>query len=213
MKKIFITLLAFIFSANIFTCHASSDFDYGVDKSTSFNDAATFVTDEKETIHTTIDYVPLFNRTLSVPVGQNTSALIRTFCDFESSSTYDASAVLLNLYCGDKSNFTLTVSGDGYSVSGVSEDGEVAVYNIPQGEFSAYVKNDDSSDLSCETFLIGYGLDGSPEEGYNLDLECYDKDSSGGKTNIWHWLGPVIGVTGAGATGGIWYTIKSRLKC
>ncbi len=192
MKKIFITLLTFVFSANLFTCSASNVFDYGVDKTASFNDAATFVTDEKETIHTTIDYVPLFNRTLSVPVGQNTSALIRTFCDFES-STYDASAVLLNLYCGDKSNFTLTVSGDGYSVSGVSEDGEVAVYNIPQGEFSAYVKNDDVSDLSCETFLIGYGLDGSPEEGYNLDLECYDKDSSGGKTNIWHWLGPTIG--------------------
>lgn len=119
------------------------------------------------------------------------------------SSTYDTATIYLNSYCGDNSNYTLTLSGNNYSSSVLSQDGEVGIINIPEGEFSAYINNNDDKELSCSTVLLGVGLDTTPEEGYNINLTCYDKLEDGTKTNFWYWLGPVIGVVGAaGLVGG-----------
>lgn len=72
MKKILISnLIIFSFLCNALVCFASDDFDYGVNKTTdvSFNDVFT-INDyaNKTTISTTIDFVPLFNRSLIVPI-------------------------------------------------------------------------------------------------------------------------------------------------
>ena len=53
---------------------------------------------------------------------------------------------------------------------------------------------------------MGIGSDTTPEEGFNINLTCYDKQPDGKKTNMWYWLGPVIGVIGAAAIGGGSYT-------
>ena len=49
---------------------------------------------------------------------------------------------------------------------------------------------------------MGIGSDTTPEEGFNINLTCYDKQPDGKKTNMWYWLGPVIGVVGAAVIGG-----------
>mgnify|MGYP004662362647 CR=1 FL=1 len=203
MNKIFIsTLIVFSFFGNTLACFAQDDdFDYGLNKTIDlrFNDKFTINDNTKKT-STTIDFVPLFNRSLIVPVKKNISALIRTFCKM-CSSTYDVAAVYLNSYCGDNSNYTFTVSGNNYSISIPSTDGEVGIGNIPEGEFSAYIENNDDTDLTCNTNLLGYGLDTTPEEGYHINLTCYDKLPDGEKTNMWAWLGPVVGVVGAAGLG------------
>ena len=207
MKKFLIILLTIVLSCNFLVCFGSDDFDYGIDKSIdksvsdviSIHDNTTGIV---KTTSQTIDFVPVFNRTVAVPNGQNASALIRSFCDLKSDG-YNSSALLLDSYCGNTSNYTLTVSGDKYSLSVMSDEGEVAIVNIPPGEFSAHIKsNNDDDELNCSTRMLAYGLASIPEEGFNINLTCYDKDETGKKTNMWYWLGPVIAVIGAGAIGG-----------
>ena len=208
MKKFFIIhLLIFSICCNSIICFASSEFDYGIDKTTdvNFNDVITIndnTTGINKKTSTTIDFVPLFKRSVIVPIKENISALIRNFCKM-CSDTYDSAAVYLDSYCGDNISYTLTLSGNNYSLAVPSTDGEVGIYNIPEGEFSAYIENNDVTELNCSTSLLGYGLDTTPEEGYNINLTCYDKLPDGKKTNMWYWLGPVIGVVGAaGLVGG-----------
>ena len=207
MKKFFITgLLIFSVICNSIICFASGDFDYGINKTTdiSFNDVITIydnTTGTETTTSTTIDFVPLFNKSLIVPIKQNVSALIRNFCKM-CANTYDMAAVYLDSYCGANSNYTLTVLGSNYSLSVAPENGTIGIMNIPEGEFSAYIENNDDIDLNCSTSLLGYGLDTTPEEGYDINLTCYDKQEDGKKTNMWYWLGPVIGVVGAALIGG-----------
>lgn len=185
MKKILIlNLLMFSFFCNTCPCFASDNFDYGINKTTdvSFDDNFTINDDTAETnkkTFTTIDFVPLFNRAVEVPAKKNASILFRHFCEM-CSKTYDTAAVYLNSYCGDRSDYTLTLSGNDYSLSVASTGGEVSIANIPEGEFSAYIYNDGDKGLSCTTTLLGYGLDTTPEEGYNISLTCYDKLPSGG---------------------------------
>ena len=64
-----------------------------------------------------------------------------------------------------------------------------------------HINNNEAVDLSCETYLLGIGSDTTPEEGYNINLTCYDKLPDGKKTNMWTWLGPVVGVVGAAGLG------------
>ena len=207
MKKFLIILLTFaLINYNFNFCYASDDFDYGINKTTdiSFNNVITIydnTTGTETTTSATIDFVPLFNKSLIVPIKENVSALIRNFCKM-CSNTYDMAAVYLDSYCGANSNYTLTVSGDNYSLSVTPENGTVGIMNIPEGEFSAYIENNDDIDLNCSTSLLGYGLDTTPEEGYDINLTCYDKQEDGQKTNMWYWLGPVIGVVGAALIGG-----------
>ena len=201
MKKILIILLTFTLTYNSNFCHASDDFDYGINKTTdiNFNNVITVydnTTGTETTTSTTIDFVPLFNRSIVVPIKKNVSALIRTFCQM-CSKTYDSAAVYLGSYCGDNSNYTLTVSGNNYSLSVTPENGTVGIMDIPEGEFSAYIENNDDTELNCSTSLLGYGLDTTPEEGYHINLTCYDKLPDGKKTNMWTWLGPVVGVGAA----------------
>ncbi len=196
MKKILIILLMFILSTNFLTCYASSedDFDYGIGTTDdfSFNETATIITTDSESktserIFTTVDFVPVFNRTIIVPIKKSVSALIKTFCNFWSGG-YDSSALYLNTNCEVGSNYNLTLIKGDDSLSATSELGEVNIFNITQGEFSAYISNNDDHDLSCNTFLFGYGSDTTPEEGFNISLKCYDKDENSGKTNMWWWL-------------------------
>lgn len=208
MSKTFIaSLLICCITCHSITCFASGDFDYGINKTTdvNFNKVITVydnTTEIETTKSTTLDFVPLFKRSVVVPIKENVSALIRTFCKM-CSSTYDATALYLDSYCGNNSNYTLTVSGDNYTLSVMPENGTVGIINIPEGEFSAYIKNNDDAELNCSTSLLGYGLDTTPEEGYNINLTCYDKLPDGKKTNMWKWLGPVIGLVGAaGLVGG-----------
>lgn len=201
MKKIFIILLMFILSTNFLTCYASSegDFDYGVDPAdkSGFNETATIITHDNEkgtnkTISTTIDFVPLFNRTIIVPIKGEISGLIRTICKFWTGG-YDSSALYLNTNCENNSNYNLTLVTDNDSLSATSEMGNVNILNIPQGEFSAYIDNNDDHELSCNMFLFGYGLDTTPEEGFNISLKCYDSS----ETSMSSWLKPSIGVLGS----------------
>ena len=184
MKRFLIFLLAFVFSFNPFFCYASDDFDYGIDEATDVNFNETIsvydnTTAIETTTVTTLDFVPLFDRSVTIPAGKNISALIRDFCKM-SSTTYDSAAVYLGSYCGDNSNYTLTVSGNNYSFSATPENGTAGIMDIPEGEFSAYIENNGDTDLTCSTHLLGYGLDTTPEEGYNISLTCYDKLPSGG---------------------------------
>ncbi len=212
MKKFLIVLLTFILACNPFSCYASDDFDYGIDKKTDISSNTTFTVGDNATESTTIDFVPLFKRSVIVPIKENVSALIRTFCKM-CSSTYDATALYLDSYCGNNSNYTLTVSGDNYTLSVMPENGTVGIINIPEGEFSAYIENNDDTELNCSTSLLGYGLDTTPEEGYNINLTCYDKLSDGKKTNMWYWLAPVISVVGAaGLVGAGFGTYKGLEK-
>ena len=207
MKKSFITsILIFCITCHSITCFASDDFNYGINETTdiSFNNKST----RYDNTTTTIDFVPLFNRSIIVPIKKNISALIRNFCKM-CSSTYDMAAVYLASNCGENSNYTMTVSGSNYSLSVLAADGRIGITNIPEGEFSAYIENNDDTDLTCNTNLLGYGLDTTPEEGYHINLTCYDKLPDGKKTNMWAWLGPVVGVVGAAAIGGGAYGIHA----
>ena len=204
MKKFLISLLIFILPCNSNFCFASDDFDYGIEKTEvnfsdnfTINDNTTGIVETKSTV---ADFVPLFKRSVIVPIKENVSALIRACCEMRSKS-YDSTAVYLGSYCGNNSNYTITVSGNNYSLSVLSEDGEVGIGNIPEGEFSAYIENNDDTELNCSTSLLGYGLDTTTEEGYNINLTCYDKLPDGKKTNMWAWLGPVVGVVGAAGLG------------
>lgn len=187
----------FILSNNFLMCYASSkdDFDYGVGMADNcgFNETATIsITNSKarssEILFTTIDYVPVFNRTILVPAKKNVSALIKAFCNFWSGE-YDSSALYLNTICEKDSDYNLTLVEGNNSLSAKSELGEVNIFNIPPGEISAYISNNNDHELSCNTFLFGYGLDTTPEEGFNISLKCYDKNENNGKTNMWWWLG------------------------
>lgn len=201
MKKLFMTsFLIFCVTCNSITGFALDDFNYGINETTdiSFNNKST----RYDNTTTTIDFVPLFNRSIIVPIKKNISALIRNFCKM-CSNTYDMAAVYLASNCGENSNYTMTVSGSNYSLSVLSADGRIGITNIPEGEFSAYIENNDDTDLNCSTSLLGYGLDTTPEEGYDINLTCYDKLPDGKKTNMWTWLGPIVGVGGAAVVGGI----------
>lgn len=56
----------------------------------------------------------------------------------------------------------------------------VSKTGIPEREFSAHISNKDDVELSCETYLMGIGFDTTPEEGFNINLTCYDKLPSSG---------------------------------
>lgn len=162
MKKIFILLLAVTFFHSSFFCYASDSFDYGLNEATDVNYIDNFtMTDNttgiSNTISTTVDFVPLFNRSVIIPIRKNISALERGFCKMNS-KTYDTAGVYLGSYCGEKSNYTLTLSGKNYSLSVLSEDGEVGIGSIPEGEFSVHIHNNEDRDLSCNTYLMGKGL-------------------------------------------------------
>ena len=201
MKKTILTLLLISFVSK--SCFATNDFDYGINKTTdvNFNDTITIEDDSAQPGNfTTFDFVPLFNKSIVVPVKKNLSALIRSFCKM-CSGGYDSSTTILETNCGDNSNYSLTVTALNDSLTVDSTNGG-AILGIPEGEFSAHINNKDDTELSCNTYLMGIGLDTTPEEGYNINLTCYDKQEDGQKTNMWYWLGPVIGVVGAALIGG-----------
>lgn len=192
MKKIFFSSLIFVLSINCSICHASNEDVLFEDSSfvegDSFVDPVTFITIGDKEINTTMDYQLLFEDDLEVPVKQSISALPynKPKCTLTTGEDYDAAAVFLNAHClEENARFTLTVfgrdsSGREYSVSAVSDDGEAAVMNIPMGNFSANIQNEGDEVLHCETVLVGYGADTTPEEGVHLKLSCYDKLPSGG---------------------------------
>ncbi len=212
MKKVILTLLLIsLFSKS---CLAIDDFDYGVNKTTdiSFNETI-LIEDEGEQSaqRTTFDFVPLFNRSIIVPIKENVSALIRSFCNM-CSGGYDLTTTILETYCENNGSYSITVTAANDSLTADSVNGS-AVIGIPEGEFSAYINNNDDTELSCSTYLMGVGSDTTPEEGYNINLTCYDKLPDGKKTNFWYWLGPVIGVVGAaGLVGAGFGTYKGLEK-
>lgn len=200
MKKIIVTLLLISFVSK--SCFATNNFDYGIDKTTDINFNNTIITEgnsEQPSNFITFDFVPLFNRTVVVPTKKQVSALVRSFCNM-CSNGYDLTKLILKTTCGDNSNYSFTIEAGDESLTTDSVNGSV-VAGIPDGEFSAQINNNEDVDLSCETYLLGVGLDITPEEGYNINLTCYDKLPDGEKTNIWPWLGPVIGVVGAALVG------------
>ncbi len=205
MKKTILTLLLIsLFSKS---CLAIDDFDYGIDKTTavSFSDTI-LIEDERgqSAQHTTFDFVPLFNRSIIVPIKENVSALIRSFCNMRSGG-YDLTKNILETYCEDNGNYSVTVTAANDFLTTDSVNGSTLI-GVPEGEFSAYISNNGDTELSCITYLMGVGSDTTPEEGYDINLTCYDKQPDGKKTNMWYWLGPVIGVIGAAAIGGGSYT-------
>ena len=154
----------------------------------SFVDQVTFITIDDKEINTTMDYQLLFEDDVEVPVKQSISALPynKPKCTLTTGEDYDAAAVFLNTHCLEENGtFTLTVSGRDssgkeYSVSAVSDGSEAAVMNIPMGKFSANIQNEGDEVLHCETVLVGYGADTTPEEGVHLKLNCYDKFANAG---------------------------------
>lgn len=205
MKKFFIiSSLIFSIICNPVYCVASDDFDYGINKTSdaNFNDTSLVEDDSGQAGKlTTYDFVPLFNRSVIVPVKENVSALIRSFCNM-CSGGYDLTKAILETYCGDNSNYSFTIKTENEFLSTDSVNGSTLILGVPEGEFSAYISNNCNMDLSCNTYLMGVGSDTTPEEGFNISLTCYDKLPDGKKTNMWYWLGPVIGVVGAAAIGG-----------
>lgn len=210
--KIIITLLLISLIFDPLCCYANSDdFDYGVNKTidADFND--TLLIEEEGSsgqtveLQTTLDFVPLFNRSVIVPAKKNISALIRSFCNM-CSGGYDLTKAILETYCGDNSNYSFTIKTENEFLMTPSVNGSTLILGVPEGEFSAYINNNDNEDLYCDTYLMGIGSDTTPEEGFNINLTCYDKQPDGKKTNMWYWLGPVIGVVGAAAIGGGSYT-------
>lgn len=208
-KVIIVSLLIFNFSFNFNSklSFASDDFDYGVNTEENVNHNYTIGVETEiinnETIKNliTYDYVPLLNKTILVPVEKNLSSLVRTFCKM-SSGGYDKTTVMLDTYCENEGNYLLTVTTGNESLTTNSTNGSTLIIVMPDGEFSAYIKNNDNKDLLCNTYLKGIGEDTTPEEGFNINLTCYDKQEDGQKTNMWYWLGPVIGVVGAALIGG-----------
>lgn len=202
MKKVILTLLLISLFSN--SCLAVDDFDYGINKITDISFNETILIEDKEgqsARHTTFDFVPLFNRSIIVPIKENVSALIRSFCDM-CSGGYDLTTTILETYCENNGSYSVTVTAANDSLTADSVNGSTVI-GIPEGEFSAYISNNDNTALSCSTYLMGVGSDTTPEEGYNINLTCYDKLPDGKKTNMWYWLGPVIGVVGAaGLVGG-----------
>ena len=96
MKKFLISLLIFILPCNSNFCFASDDFDYGIEKTEvnfsdnfTINDNTTGIVETKSTV---ADFVPLFKRSVIVPIKENVSALIRACCEMRSKS-YDSTAV------------------------------------------------------------------------------------------------------------------------
>ncbi len=211
MKKFFIiSLLVLEFICNTLSCLALDDFDYGLDEADkSFTDTITVEnTNETTSSLITFDFVPLLKKFINVPVKENLSALVRNFCNLVSLG-YDSTYSYIETYCGNNSNYLLTISSKNETATFDSLDGRVEVIDIPEGEFSAYIKNNDDKELFCNTSLLGYGLDTTPEEGYNINLTCYDKLPDGQKTNMWYWLGPVIGVVGAAGLVGGGFVVKA----
>lgn len=198
--KIIAVLISINFVLTPLFCYANSDdFDCGINKTTdmSFNDTILFEDDSGQPGNlTTFDFVPLFNRSIVVPARKNVSALIRSFCNV-CSGGYDLTGAILETYCEDNSNYSLAIKTENEFLAANSVNGSVVVTGIPNGEFSAHINNNGDEDLSCDTYLLGVGADTTPEEGYNINLTCYDKLPDGEKTNMWAWLGPVIGVGAA----------------
>lgn len=128
---------------------------------------------------TTFDLVPLLNKFIMVPAGKNVSAFEKTFCKVNSNG-YDFTGTLLETYCEANGNYSLTLTSGDRSLTLDSVDGSLLVSDFPNGEFSAHISNKDDVELSCETYLMGIGSDTTPEEGFNINLSCYDKLPNGG---------------------------------
>lgn len=205
MKKFFIaSILIFSITCSSIICVASGDFDYGINKTsdTDFNNTVRYEDNNGNLLNTTTyDFVPLFNRSIIVPIKENVSALVRSFCKM-CSGGYDLASTVLATFCEDNSTYSVTVTAGNESLTANSKNGGVLISGVPEGEFFAYISNNGDTDLSCNTYLMGVGSDTTPEEGFNISLTCYDKLPNGKKTNMWYWLGPVIGVVGAAAIGG-----------
>lgn len=182
MKKFFImTLLIFSVSCSSIVCLALDDFEYGINADDeSFNGTVIYQDEKGELLNvTTYDFVPILSKSIKVPVGKNVSALGREFCSMLSGG-YDLTGAILEAYCGDNSNYSLTVTAGKESITAASTNGTVMITGIPEREFSAHISNKDDVELSCETYLMGIGSDTTPEEGFNINLSCYDKLPSGG---------------------------------
>lgn len=196
MKKVFISLLIFSLTCNPISCFATDDFDYGIDKTTdvSFSDTILIEDDSGQPGNlTTFDFVPLLKKSIIVPAKKNVSALVRSFCNM-CSGGYDLTKAILETYCGGDSSYSFTIKTENEFLATDSVNGSTLILGIPEGEFSAHINNNDDKELSCNTYLMGVGSDTTPEEGYDINLTCYDKLPDGKKTNMWAWLGPVIGV-------------------
>ncbi len=202
-KSLIASLLLFSVTCSSNICFASDDFDYGISKedNVNFNSNVRYEDSSGALLNvTTYDFVPLFNRSMIVPARKNVSALIRSFCNL-CSGGYDLAGAALETYCGDNSKYSLAIKAENDFLAADSVNGSVVVTGIPNGEFSVHINNNEAVDLSCETYLLGIGSDTTPEEGYNINLTCYDKLPDGKKTNMWAWLGPVVGVVGAAGLG------------
>ena len=195
-----LVLINYIF--NPLFCYANSDdFDYGINKTTDVNFNNTIIIEDDSGQPgnlTTYDYVPFLNNSIIVPVKKNLSALMRTFCNMYSGG-YDFARTILETYCGNNSNYSLTVTAVNDSLTVDSINGSTIV-SIPEGEFSAYINNNDNTDLSCNTYLMGIGSDTTPEEGFNINLTCYDKLPDGQRTNVLFIIGFIMGTITIGAT-------------
>lgn len=196
MKKfVIISLLIFSITCNSIACFASDDFDYGVNKTAdAFSDfIVTYEDDDGNLLNTTtFDFVPLLNKTITVPAKKGISALVKSFCDITSSG-YDFTMAFLSTFCGEDSNYSFVINAGDESLTTNSINGSVLIGGIPEGEFSAHITNNNAKELSCNTFLLGTGLDTTPEKGFDMNLTCYDSS----KTSMGSWLKPSIGVLGS----------------
>lgn len=177
MKKfVIISLLIFSITCNSIACFASDDFDYGVNKTIDI--FFTYEDDEGNLLNTTaFDFVPLLYKTITVPAKKGISALVKSFCNITSSG-YDSTMASLSTFCGEDSNYSLVINAGDESLTTNSINGSVLIVGIPEGEFSAHITNNDAKELSCNTFLLGTGLDTTPEEGFNISLKCYDSSET-----------------------------------
>ena len=144
MKKSFITsLLIFSIACNSIVCFASDDFDYGINETVveSFNNTVRYEDSEGNLLNiTTYDFVPLLNKSITVPAKKSVSALIRSFCNM-CSGGYDLTKAILATFCDDNSNYSFTITAENESLTTDSKNGNVLISGIPEGEFSAYINN------------------------------------------------------------------------
>lgn len=178
MRKIFISILLMLsVICNPIFCFADSSSDFNIDENFTEN-----VVVDNTTI--TLDFVPLLKVAgIKVPVDKKVSALGKSSCTLLSNA-YEAVIASIDVDCGKGSDFSLKIKTKDTKGKSYAKDGKVTLTGIPEGEFTATIRNLGESDISCDTTLLGIGADATPEPGFDIGLSCAIDSASNIRFNV-----------------------------
>ena len=166
-KTILLTLVAFFLTQSI-SCFAETlvyDNKESIENVEEIGDEYNFTIHNEDNTPSdgTQDILSLYEGFTEVPVNSSVSILDSDFCKL-SSEGYDSTLGALAVDCGKDSEFPLSVSIEDDNIEMDSINGTANVFGIPLGKkFKTIVKNNGIGSLNCTTYVVGSGMDTTPE--------------------------------------------------